>query len=86
MIDLENREQETGKMKSGTKPSSQNRRDFLMRGAATMGAAASLAIVGRANTAPVEPAVQQDAPTITQGGSGYRLTPHVQEYYAKARF
>jgi len=73
-------------MKSGAKPSRQNRRDFLVRGAVTMGAAASLAIVGRADSAPVEPAAKQGAPTTTQGDSGYRLTPHIQEYYAKARF
>jgi len=73
-------------MKTVIKPNRQNRRDFLVRGAATMGAAASLVIVGRANGAPVEPAAKQGAPTTTQGDSGYRLTPHIQEYYAKARF
>lgn len=73
-------------MKSGTKPSSHNRRDFLVRGAATMGAAASLAIIGRANSAPVEPVAKQGAPTLTQDESGYRLTPHIRDYYAKARF
>lgn len=73
-------------MKSGTKPSSQNRRDFLVRGAVTMGAAASLAIAGRANSVPVEATAKQGTPTLAQDQSGYRLTPHIQEYYAKARF
>ena len=69
-----------------SKPHSQNRRDFLVRGAVTMGAAASLAIVARTNGAPVEPAPIASEPTDTQAKSGYRLTPHIQEYYAKARF
>jgi hypothetical protein len=73
-------------MKLKTTPRSLHRRDFLIRGAATMGAAASLAIVGRANSAPAEPLITQGVPIETKGDSGYRLTPHVQEYYTKARF
>lgn len=73
-------------MKLKTTPRNLHRRDFLLRGAATMGAAASLAIVGRANGAPVEPATNQGMPVEKKGDSGYRLTPHVKEYYAKARF
>jgi len=69
-----------------SKPHSQNRRDFLVRGAVTMGAAAGLAVVGRGNAAPVEPAPASNTPADTKTESGYRLTPHIQEYYRKARF
>ena len=73
-------------MKAKTKQHGLRRRDFLIRGAVTMGAAASLAIAGRANSAPVEPDASQGASTVTTANSGYRLTPHIKDYYAKARF
>ena len=69
-----------------SKPHSQNRRDFLVRGAITVGAAASLAVVTRSNAAPVEPVPTSNTATDTKHESGYRLTPHVREYYRKARF
>ena len=69
-----------------SKQHSQNRRDFLVRGAFTVGAAASLAIVARADGNPVEPAPIANAPADTQSKNGYRLTPHIKEYYEKARF
>jgi len=69
-----------------SKPHNQNRRDFLVRGAVTVGAAASLAIIARSNAAPVESEPTSNTPVDTKHESGYRLTPHIQEYYRKARF
>jgi len=69
-----------------SKPHSQNRRDFLVRGAVTVGAAASLAVAARSNAAPVKPEAKSKTPANTKHESGYRLTPHIQEYYRKARF
>ena len=69
-----------------SKQHSQDRRDFLVHGAFTVGAAASLAIVARADGNPVEPAPIANTHADIQSESGYRLTPHIKEYYAKARF
>jgi hypothetical protein len=69
-----------------SKQHSQNRRDFLIRGAFTVGAAASLAIVARADGNPVDRAPIAKTSANTKSENGYRLTPHIKEYYAKARF
>jgi len=73
-------------MKSKFTPHDQKRRDFLVRGAFTMGAAASLVAVTQANSEPVKPIPAEIVPEDPKTSSGYRLTPHIQDYYAKARF
>ena len=73
-------------MKSKFKKHEQNRRDFLVRGAFTMGAAASLAIATHADSTPIEQDTGNIAITGKAGNGGYRLTPHIREYYTKARF
>ncbi|MDX5151193.1 MAG: hypothetical protein R3188_01850 [Acidiferrobacterales bacterium] len=73
-------------MKSKFTPRDQKRRDFLVRGAFTMGAAASLVVVTKAYSEPIRPVTAENVQADTNSASGYRLTPHIKDYYAKARF
>lgn len=59
-----------------------SRREFL-KGAAVMSGAATLAVVakGAAAKAPEEAPV-----TTPERPKGYHVTPHIQQYYDKARF
>lgn len=59
-----------------------SRREFL-KGAAVMGGAATLAVVakGAAASAPEETPV-----TTPERPKGYHVTPHIRQYYDKARF
>lgn len=60
-----------------------NRRS-LLKGFAVAGTAATAAAAGAATI--VQPQDTPSAPTATAETKGYRLTPHVEEYYRKARF
>lgn len=60
-----------------------SRREFL-KGAAVVGGAATLAVVAKGAVAkapsPAEPVATPEAP------KGYHVTPHIEQYYEKARF
>ena len=58
------------------------RRRGLLQGAAVALAGAS----GAAQAADPSPETGAGAPPVAAPASGYRLTDHVREYYAKARF
>jgi nitrous oxide reductase len=61
-----------------------SRRGFL-KSAAVAGGAAGVAALG----SQVQAGVDEQTPaakTATSPAKGYRETPHVREYYAKARF
>lgn len=67
--------------KSGT---SMNRRGFL-RGVATAGGAvAASGLIGESANAVVPTSSPQD--DAGESSKGYRITPHILEYYEKARF
>jgi len=70
-------------MSSSDKKHSTDRR-ALLKGLAVAGTAATAAAAGAATvvTRTEQPAATESAPQ----SKGYRLTPHVQEYYRKARF
>lgn len=71
-------------MSKKAKPATSNRREFL-KGVAVMGGTAALALVSQAQASEVAPDVaKQDV--ATPESKGYRVTPHVAEYYNKARF
>jgi hypothetical protein len=76
--------QETTNMSKKAKPATRSRREFL-KGVAVMGGTATLAVVTKAHAA--------DAPPQTPGAKleateskGYHVTPHIADYYGKARF
>ncbi len=60
-----------------------NRRS-LLKGLAVAGTAATAAAAGAATI--VAPDSEPEATTTPPRSEGYRLTPHVAEYYRKARF
>lgn len=71
-------------MSVNKKGSAVSRRGFLKGVAVAGGAAAASAVVTEAAnagiaTSPVDEKAQQDA-------KGYHVTPHILEYYEKARF
>lgn len=65
-----------------SKEESAGRRDFLKGVAAAGGAAAAVAAGGAVAAPDSEPTA---APEV-RGTKGYRVTPHIAEYYEKARF
>ena len=72
-------------MSKRSKPVKKSRRDFLLQGAAVAGGAATLALVGRTGASePQTHAVERNA--SKPASKGYHVTPHIQEYYDKARF
>lgn len=71
-------------MSKKAKPATSNRREFL-KGVAIMGGTATLAMVGKAQASEAPPdTAKQNVPTPES--KGYHVTPHVAEYYNKARF
>ncbi len=68
-------------MRSKAKPTRTSRREFL-KGAAVMGSAATLAVVARGGEAAQQEAEQ---PVAAPDKQGYRETPHIRQYYDKAR-
>lgn len=60
-----------------------SRREFL-KGAAVVGGAATLAVVAQGATAAEAPRVEQAM--TPEMPKGYHLTPHIEQYYEKARF
>ena len=70
-------------MSSSDKKHDANRRN-LLKGFAVAGTAVTAAAAGAASVATQE--VEQAAASATPEAKGYRLTPHVAEYYRKARF
>ncbi len=69
-------------MRSKAKPTRTSRREFL-KGAAVMGGAAALAVVAREGTAATPDGGQVATPSEKR--KGYHVTPHIQQYYDKAR-
>lgn len=69
-------------MRSKAKPTRTSRREFL-KGAAVMGGAATLAVVARGGAAAAPQGSRVAAPPDKP--KGYHVTPHIQQYYDKAR-
>ena len=69
-------------MTTRSRSEEKGRRAFLKQLAAVGGATATVAVVGHAGAAPDD---GQTAPAVEQS-NGYQETPHVAEYYNKARF
>lgn len=68
-------------MNNPTRPPSVQRREFLRQCAVIGGSATVVAAAGGvAETAPEEPA----QPAGREKPRGYRLTPHIRDYYEKA--
>ncbi len=63
---------------------SMNRRGFL-KGAAMVGGAAAVSTLSQGVTADAQ-SVDKPAPASGDKPQGYRMTPHIREYYEKARF
>jgi hypothetical protein len=68
---------------SRAKTVTRTRRDFF-KGIAVLGGAATVAAVS--GQAASEPAPARSAADADSGSKRYRVTPHVAEYYKKARF
>jgi hypothetical protein len=60
---------------------SNSRRIFLKELAVAGGAAAVVSAMGTAQAAP-----PTTAPEVKSKAKGYHLTPHISQYYQKARF
>lgn len=71
-------------MKTRSGPGRKGRREFLAKGMAAVGGAAVVAMAGGRKRAPVEKSPATASPVAES--QGYRLTPHIREYYEKARF
>ena len=69
---------------SNTETEHRANRRSLLKGLAVAGTAVTAAAAGAAGIA--QPDETPSAPTGTAQAKGYRLTPHVEEYYRKARF
>ncbi len=71
-------------MSNRSKPLTESRRDFLRKGVAVVGGAATLAVAGSggANERATEEVEQGSQPSQ----KGYHVTPHIRDYYEKARF
>jgi nitrous oxide reductase len=63
---------------------STNRRGFL-KGAAIVGGAAAVSTLSQGVTADTQ-IVEKPANAADDEPKGYRMTPHIREYYEKARF
>ena len=61
-----------------------NRRGFL-KGAAIVGGAAAVSTLSQGVTADTQ-IVEKPAKAADDKPKGYRMTPHIREYYEKARF
>ncbi len=61
-----------------------NRRGFL-KGAAIVGGAAAVSTLSQGVTADTQ-IVDKPARAADDESKGYRMTPHILEYYEKARF
>lgn len=70
-------------MKRKTGRGRSSRREFL-QGAVLAGGAATVA--ASAGAALLEPSPPAPAEAATAPAQGYRLTPHIRQYYEKARF
>lgn len=71
-------------MKTRSGPGQKGRREFLVKGMAAVGGAAVVAMTGGRKRTPVE-----ESPAMISHAAesqGYRMTPHIREYYEKARF
>ncbi|MCW8845791.1 MAG: twin-arginine translocation signal domain-containing protein [Gammaproteobacteria bacterium] len=60
---------------------STSRRTFLKELALAGGATAIVSATGTVNAAPIT-----TAPEVKSDAKGYHLTPHINQYYDKARF
>jgi nitrous oxide reductase len=72
-------------MSHRAKSANNSRRDFLLKGVVAVGGAATLAAVGKSGAvekSEVKPKLAAAAPQP----KGYRETPHIREYYHRARF
>jgi nitrous oxide reductase len=69
-------------MSRKAKPAKASRREFL-KGAAVISGAATLAVVARGGSAATQDAGA--VPGAPEKARGYHETPHVRQYYDKAR-
>ncbi len=67
------------------KSADKSRRDFLLKGIAAAGGAATLVAVGQSGAVEAPGVKAQPAADAPQA-KGYRETPHIREYYDLARF
>ena len=72
-------------MSKKAKPAARSRREFL-KGVAVMGGTATLAVVTKAQAAEEAPVKAQGASPEAPANKGYHVTPHIADYYDKARF
>lgn len=77
--------EETRNMSKRAEATRKDRREFLKKGMAALGGAATLAVAGRAGAA-VEVPAKPEAAAGPDTPAGYHVTPHISEYYDKARF
>ncbi len=71
-------------MKTRSGSGRNGRREFLVKGMAAVGGAAVVAMAGGRKRASVEESPATTSPAAES--QGYRMTPHIREYYEKARF
>jgi len=76
--------QETTNMRHRSKSANKSRRDFLLKGIAAVGGAATLVAVGKSG-AREAPVAGKKAPAAAPRARGYRETSHVRKYYDLAR-
>ena len=70
-------------MRQRPKSANKSRRDFLLKGIAAAGGAATLVAVGQSGAR--ETAVVKMKPAAPAPRSGYRETSHIRRYYDLAR-
>jgi hypothetical protein len=76
--------QETIDMKHGSKSADKGRREFLVKGIAAVGGAATLVAAGTSGAAETPKAGAKPA-AATPRAKGYRETEHIRRYYDLAR-
>ena len=67
------------------KSANKSRRDFLLKGIAAVGGAATLVAAGKSG-AIEPPEVKAKPAAAAPQVKGYRETAHIREYYDRARF
>ena len=72
-------------MKQSSKKAGGDRRAFL-RNVAIAGGAATAAVAAGAAVSRTGAQGEAAAPAAADGPTGYHETPHIREYYEKARF
>jgi len=72
-------------MSHSANSASKSRRSFLLKGIAAVGGAATFVAAGKSGAVEAHKVEAKPAAAAPQV-KGYRETPHIREYYKRARF